>query len=517
MDTRVPSPANHWSGALTGYLTATLGVALLTALAGPLLAWVEPSNLVMLYLLLVVGVALRFARGPAAWCALLGVLAFDYFHVPPRLSFAVGDVQYLLTFAVMLLVGLLLAELMARLRQQAEEAAAGERNATRQYELARELAGAIDMSQVQTLLAAFMREEVGGLAELWWVSSSEQVRCLSPASEAAAAVLPAAGQCLIPALVETVLRDGQVHEQEDLLRSGHRLLLLPLDAPMRRRGVLAVSLPEASLGRALRRQLGAVALLVAIALERLHYVRVAQQATLDMERERLRSTILSALSHDVRTPLTIMVGQADALLDAQGEAARTLTLALREQAMRMSELVNNLLDMARLQSSRLALRRDWQSLEEIVGAAIAHLGERLATHRLEIDLPAELPLLEFDAVLIERVLCNLLENAAKFSPPDGPIRIEAALQADAVRVSVTDAGAGLPAAAVAQLFEPFVRGEGVASVPGLGLGLSICRIIVEAHGGVLSAANREEGGACFAFTLPRGEPPQLDGEGDAHE
>ncbi|MBS1211220.1 MAG: histidine kinase [Proteobacteria bacterium] len=504
--------SHGWRTPFTGYAVATLGVGLLTALSQPLRQWVEPTNLVMLYLLLVVGVALRYSRGPAAWSAVLGVLAFDYFHVPPRLSFAVGDVQYLLTFAVMLLVGLVLAEMMARLRQRAEEAAAGERSTSRQYALARELAGAIDMSQVQRLLAAFMHEEVGGLAEVWWVNSREGLHRLAPvAGEDEQTVLPGQGETLIPALLETVLREGGPHEQDDLMRSTHRLLLLPLDAPMRRRGVLAVSAPVVRLGRAQRSQLGAVALLVAIALERLHYVKVAQQATLDMERERLRSTILSALSHDIRTPLTIMVGQADALLDADGEHARTLVLALREQTMRMSELVNNLLDMARLQSSQVALRRDWQSLEEIVGAAIAHLGERLARHTLEVVLPEDLPLVEFDAVLIERVLCNLLENAAKFSPEDGLIRIVAELQTHAVRIAVENSGVNLPGNAE-RFFEPFVRGDDVATVPGLGLGLSICKIIVEAHGGVLSAGNRSEGGAWFAFTLPRTPPPQLETE-----
>ena len=196
---------------------------------------------------------------------------------------------------------------------------------------------------------------------------------------------------------------------------------------------------------------------------------------------------------------------------------RELIVAMRASAMRMAALVNNLLDMARLESGAVHLDRQWQPLEDVVGSAIGASAALLEERPLKVDLAADLPLLQFDAVLIERVLCNLLENAAKFSPADGPIRIEAVLQADAVRVSVMDAGVGLPAGEQERLFEPFVRGEGVATVPGLGLGLSICRIIVEAHGGVLSAANREEGGACFAFTLPRGVPPDLESEGAAHE
>lgn len=494
------------SSSALGYGVASLGVVLLTLITVPLAGLVDPANLVMLYLLLVVGVALHFAPRAAAWAAIAGVLAFDFFHVPPRLSLAVRDMQYLLTFAVMLLVGLLLAQLTARLRRQAELAAAGERSAKAQYALARELAGCIEQAQVPPLVAAFVARELGGHSELWWLPSSERLECLGGARPAAE---------LRRTLVESVLRKGEAHEEADLFGMGGRLLLLPLDAPMRRRGVLLLSLPDAVLERAQRQSLESLAVLVAIALERLHYVKVAQAATLEMERERLRSTILSALSHDVRTPLTIMVGQADALCEAEGARVRELALALREQAMRMSELVNNLLDMARLQSGGLVLKRDWQSLEEIVGAATAHLGERLNTHTLEIALPAQLPLLEFDAVLIERVLCNLLENAAKFSPAGSTIRIEAELQADALRISVADEGPGLPAGQAARLFDPFVRGEGVAQLPGLGLGLSICRVIVEAHGGVLTAANRSAGGACFTFSLPRSAPPLLPEEAEA--
>lgn len=496
---------------LRGYLVATAGVALLTAVTRPLAGHVEPTNLVMLYLLLVVAIALRYPHGPAAWSAIAGVLAFDYFHVPPQLSFAVGDFQYLLTFGVMLCVGLLLAQLTARLRLQAEAAAAGERAARHQYELARTLSGTIAAEQVCTLLERFVSETAGGHTELWWLSSNHALGRLG--GETAGG-----NEAVHRALVETVMAEGRSHEQDDLIQPGLRLLMLPLEAPMRRRGVLVVRVPEARLEPALRSTLAAVALVAAIALERLHYVSVAQQATVDMERERLRSTLLSALSHDIRTPLTVMVGQADALGEASGERARELALGLREQAMRMSELVNKLLDMARLQATGVALRRDWQSVEEIVGAALAHLAERLAAHRLSLSLPEDLPLLEFDAVLIERVLCNLIENAAKFNPPGSQIRISAVELGEVVEFRVEDEGPGVPAAHPEHLFEAFVRGGGQGDAPGLGLGLSICRIILEAHGGHLRVANRVEGGACFAFSLPCSAQPVMPGESEAeHE
>lgn len=503
MDNAGPSPTLAFR--IQGYLVATAGVTLLGVLAETLPGSVEPTNLVMLYLLVGVAVALRYSYGPAAWSAVLGVLAFDYFHVPPRGSLAVGDVKFLPTFAVMLLVGLLLAHLTARLRTRARAAAAGERAARGLQALARSLSGTIAPTQVCEQVRGFVEAGFAGTAELWWQGGGH-------------ALAPVGGEGrhdeLFAALLGTVMAEGRGREQDDPYRAGRTLLILPLEAPARRRGVLVASLPDRS-DSFRREQLEAVALLAAIALERLHYVDVAQRAVVEMEQERLRSTLLSALSHDIRTPLTVMVGQAEALAEASGPRVGELASALRQQALRMGELVNKLLDMARLQATGVALRRDWQSLEEIVGAALAHLDEVLAAHRLLLDLPESLPLLEFDAVLIERVLCNLLENAAKFTPPGRSIRVQARVEGEWVRVAIEDEGPGLPPGDPARLFEPFVRGDGTAAVSGLGLGLSICRIIVEAHGGRLDARNRGEGGACFGFTLPCSEQPLLAVEGEA--
>lgn len=487
-----------------GYVLATLGVALLTVVSLPLVGHVDPGNMVMLYLLLVVGVALRFTRGAAAWCALCGVIAFDVFHVAPRFSLAVSDVQYLLTFAVMLLVGLLLAHLTARLRGQAAAAAENEAATRRQYDLARELAGCIDEMQACDAVARFVRREFAGNASIWWLSKDESLHCLSGSC--------AADDGVLRSVIETALIEGRTRQLQDPRDADRHLFLLPLDAPMRRRGVLLLNVPQANLLELSLGRVETLGPLVAIALERLHYVRIAQQATLEMERERLRSTLLSALSHDIRTPLTVLVGQADALVSTNATGVRELARAIREQAMRMSELVNNLLEMASLQSGRMQLRRNWESLEEIVGAATAHLGERLNRHQLAIELPPDLPLLEFDAVLIERVLCNLIENAVKYSPPGGKIRVSAQLLASELEVLLEDEGPGLSDSTLQHLFEPFVRGESVSAVPGLGLGLSICRIIVEAHGGRLQGGNRNGGGARFAFTLPLSDQPSVAAE-----
>jgi two-component system sensor histidine kinase KdpD len=291
----------------------------------------------------------------------------------------------------------------------------------------------------------------------------------------------------------------------------------PLKGPMRTRGVLALNATGSGQGafHARGEFFQAVASVVAIALERLHYVEVAEGSRLETASERLRSSVLSALSHDLRTPLTALVGLADTLKYAQPplpDSAREAVEGISEQALGMSSLVTNLLDMARLHAGPVRLHREWQLLEEAVGASTRALGPALAGHELKIDLARDLPLVEFDAVLIERVLCNLLDNAAKYAPAGTVIEISACRDGPMVRIAVCDRGPGFPPGRQDELFGMFRRGTPESAKPGVGLGLAICRTIVEAHGGEIAAANRDGGGACVAFTLPLGTPPVIDEE-----
>lgn len=309
-------------------------------------------------------------------------------------------------------------------------------------------------------------------------------------------------------------------------------LYLPLKAPMRTRGVLAVVSKDA---RELdvpeqQRMLDAFAAQIALALERVHYVEIARDALVSMESERLRNSLLSAISHDLRTPLTTIVGFSSMLANARegmrngdavapqrfGPREDALVDAIHDEALRMTGIVTNLLDMARLQAGSLQLKRQWSLLEETVGAALAACRRVLARHPARVALPADLPLLQMDAVLMERLFTNLFENAAKYTPPDTPIEIGAERVADDglpfVRVHVDDHGPGLPPGMETRIFDKFTRGEKESATPGIGLGLAICRAIVEAHGGRIGALNRTapDGrvtGARFWFTLPVETPP----------
>ena len=462
-------------------------------LAAPLSGLLDLANMVMLFLLTVLLVAVSLGRNAAVVASILSVVLFDVFFVPPRFSFAVSNLQYLVTFAVMLATALITGHLAATLKQQAQDADVREKRTRALYEIARKLAGALTDGQVSDIVGDFIAAEFRAKSHLLLNDS-------------------AAPEWVDAWLARQTRQTGRAHDS-----FARDVLYLPLNAPMCIRGVLVIrfgNAPEASFpeNKAL---LETLASLLAIALERLHYAEVAQESELKIATERLRSSILSALSHDLRTPLTVLVGLADSLsLVKPPLPGRALEIAdaLHEQATRLAGLVTNLLEMARLNAGSVSLRQEWQPLEEVVGSSLKLLGSALNRHPIQVCLPHDLPLLCFDAVLIERVLCNLLENAAKYSPEGCTIRIAADLAGPDVEVRVCDQGAGFPGEANEQLFGMFVRGHLESDKPGTGLGLAICRAIVDVHGGRIRVENGAEGGACVIFSLPRGEPPVLEAE-----
>lgn len=487
-------------------LTA-LACSATTLLATPLLGHLDLANIVMLFLLTVLLIAVSLGRGAAVLAAVLSVLLFDIFFVPPRFSLNVSELQYLVTFAVMLATGLITGQLAAVLKQKAHEAEVREHNTQALYDVARQLAGTLAVEQAVAIVRQFIHGQLEAEAAV-----------LLPGEDGA---LPAdthpEGFRIEPHLARVALDSGQPVRDSEIGGSGYASLYLPLRASQRVRGVLAIAFPAAAPTVPPDRLalLEALASLLAIAVERLHYVDVAQATQLDMVAERLRSSILSALSHDLRTPLTALVGLADSLSLIRPPLPRPAletAQAMHEQAARLAGLVGNLLDMARLNAGNVTLRREWQPLEEVIGAGIKLLGGALADHPVRVALPANLPLLEFDAVLLERVFCNLLENAAKFAPAGAPVEITAEVLADCVAIRVCDRGPGFPAGDRGALFDMFARACEVAARPGTGLGLAISRAIVEAHGGAITAGDRVGGGACVRFTLPRGTPPVVEEE-----
>lgn len=489
------------------YGLAAVFCALTTIVALPLRPVLDLANIVMLFLLAVFLIAVGLGRGPAVTAAFLGVALFDFFFVPPRLSLAVADIQYLVTFAVMLAVGLIAAHLAARLAEHAEQAARREADTRRLYEVAREMAGASSLEQVAAAAGRYL--DAQGLdAGIHLATAAGEVEEQGTDGHGLGAIERSFAQF--------ALRRDEIVEVDSLAGTGVDIAFFPLRAPSRLRGVLAVRPRSDDTGplRALRPALEAIASLIALAVERLHFAESARQAEIQVAAERLRTSVLSALSHDLRTPLTSLVGLADTLAEkgatSPDEVAETAEI-IRNQAQSMHRLLTNLLDMARLQSHAVVLRREWQPFDEVVGSSLRLMRASLAARRIGVAVPPGLPLLHFDAVLIERVLCNLLDNALKYSDENDRIELSATLAGDCVEVAVCNEGRGFPPERIAAAFELFVRGDEESAIPGVGLGLAICKAIVAAHGGGIRAENRERG-ACVRFTLPRGDPPAIEDE-----
>lgn len=503
-DKPAKSPQAQAKVSSKGYAAALAACGITALAATPLLGVLELTNIVMLFLLCVIGIALRYGRGPAIFASFVGVALFDFFFVPPRFSFSVSDAQYLLTFAVMLLVALVVGQLTAGLKTQVEAVTEREQRVSGLYEMSRDLSAALLVEQVAQIGARFLIAEFGVKTAVLVADANDQLM-----------VLPGATTEVDLGVAQWAFERGEAAGRGTDTLPASRCLVLPLKATMRLRGVLAVDLAETGLlSPEQRRVLDTCASLMAISIERIHYIDVAQKTTLQMESERLRNSLLSTISHDLRTPLAALVGLADTVQLTKPpptEEQRELILSMRSSAMRMTALVNNLLDMARLESGAVRLNRQWQPLEEVVGSAIGASVTLLEDRPLKVNLAPDLPLLQFDAVLIERVLCNLLENAAKYTPAHTPINIEAHAETDVVIVCVNDHGPGLPSGREDAIFEKFERGSKEGSTTGVGLGLAICRAIMQAHGGSIRGQTRDTGGASFVLSLPRGEPPSDDG------
>ena len=489
------------------YLWALAVSAACTVVAFAMYPHFERVNLVMVYLLGVTIAGLRLGRGPSVLTTVLNVAAFDFCFVPPRFTFAVTDAQYLVTFGVMLLIGLVIANLMASVRQQTRVAGARERRTALLYAMSRELAA------------------TRGTAHMAGVAVRHVVEVFQ--CEAVLLLPDAAGKLHYPAdpPLEQSLRGADLAVAQWVADHGREAglgtdtltaapaLYVPLGDSERRLGVLAV-LPRNARRVLLPEQrhlLETFAGQIGIALERAQLAERAESGRVAAERESLRNTLLASISHDLRTPLAAMAGAGSTLAErgaSLDEATRRgLARSIETRAREMSELITNVLDLMRLESGEVALRLDWQMLEDLLQAAVGALGARLFAYPLVTRLPATLPAVYVDAALVVKVFVNLLDNVVKYTPDGTRVTISAASDGQFVRVTVDDSGPGLPPGDPARLFEKFQRGTEEGTAVGVGLGLAICRAIVRAHGGEIEAHDRPGGGAHFELTLPTFEPP----------
>jgi two-component system, OmpR family, sensor histidine kinase KdpD len=496
------------------YLWAVATVVVSTLVCRAMFKRYDNSNLIMVYLLGVAFVAARFGRGPSALAALLSVGAFDFFFVPPFLTFAVSDGQYAVTFAVMLLVSLLISTLSVRVKAQAEAAKSREQRTQVLYAMSRDLAAARTAEEVARAASRHVADVLRGTAEVILPSTEGQV--------GSGSLKGAPGDAREAAVAQWAFDHGRMAGLGTDTLPGAAALYLPLRGTQGTVGVLGVQ-PDAGLLPLAPEQIDLLESLgqqAASGLERVRLAGDAEQARVAVETERLRSTLLSSVSHDLRTPLAAITGAASTLLGRAPlapEVERDLKEAIRDEAERLNRLVTNLLDMTRLDSGQVNLHRDWESLEELVGTALARLDAPLRLRPVTVDLAPDLPPVPVDGVLVEQVFVNLLDNALKYTPAGTPIAIRGCIRDSAALLEVADEGPGLPPGAEEHVFEKFYRG-GHEAQRGFGLGLPICKAIVTAHGGAIWAENQMPRGAVFRFTLPLGEAPEpareSEGDGD---
>ncbi len=483
------------------YLAALLLVAVASGAGAVVVHHLDPTNLVMLYLLAVVITGLRWGRGAAVFASILGVLTFDFFFVPPHLTFAVANAQYFITFAALLVVALVIGTLTGRLREHAAMLRCREQETAALYAFSRTMIAAPDLPSVTRALVSQVSEGLGHPAAVLLPEQGRlTVSDASPGFSADARDL---------AVAEQTCATGQPSGWAGPSHSASTVGCIPIRTAHGVIGVLAVQMsatgaPVSSGHRGLMETFTAQA---AIIMERIELAEAARRAHLLEEAERLHDALLHSISHALRTPLAAIIGSLSTLADPMhanlGPEVRTELLdTAREEAERLNWLVRNLLDMTRLESGHLKLTMDWHDIEDVLGVALGQTAASLGGRPVHVRIPDKLPLVPLDQVLIVQVVDNLLTNAAKYSPPGSPIEIEVRTDRTAVAIQVADRGPGISASDRERIFEKFYRVEQPGNPSGTGLGLAICKGIVEAHRGRIEAEPRAGGGTMIIFTLP---------------
>ncbi len=487
------------------YGFAAVVVTLCTLLAALPAERLALANIIMVYLLGVLVVALRAGRGPAVWSSVLSVAAFDFFFVPPRYTFAVGDTQYVLTFAVMLAVALVISNLAARVRDQAEAARAQERRTAALYAVSRACASAGETYEVVRVAGRHLAEVFESQVAIFLPHRDGKLKA------AFSGDAPFALEPKELSVAQWCLDHAERAGLGTATLPGSAALFVPLVVARGAVGVIGISPGGGPLDSERLHLLEAFASQIAQAVERTNLAAEAQAALLLAETERTRSALLASVSHDLRTPLAAIAGASSTLLRSSGslsaETRRELAQSINDQAERLNRFIGNLLDMTRLEAGAVNIRKEWQPVEEVVGAALGQIEGRLSGRELRTRVPDSLPLVPLDTTLIGQALVNLLENALKYTPPASPIEVSARVEGDSMIIEVSDRGPGLEAGEEQRVFEKFYRRASENGQPGAGLGLAIAKAVAAAHGGKAAAANRAGGGAVFSLTLPLGGPP----------
>jgi two-component system sensor histidine kinase KdpD len=482
----------------TDYLLSAALVAGATVIGLPLQRLVFPTNLVMLYLVVVMVAAVWLGRGPSILTAALSVLAFDFFFVPPHYTFAVSNSEYLLTFAGLFLVSLVISGLAARAQGQAEVARRRQIQTAELCDFSQALASATSVETISRTVVTQLSADFG-----------RQVVVLLPQADR---LVPVAQSERLEldgnemAVAAWAFQNGQPAGRGTDTLPAASARYTPLQGTKGVVGVLGVQpvTPAGHLTPEQRLQLQAYASQAALAIERAQLAESAREADLLQVTEKLQTALLNSISHDLRTPLASIIGILSSINDDSLDQSTRQNLidAGLEEAQRLNRLMGNLMDMTRLDAGALKVSRELSDAQELVGSALGQLKERLRNRKLILKVPGDLPPVPMDVVLMGQVLVNLLDNALKYSPPDQPIEVQALAEGGEMLLKVKDRGVGIPPNDLENILNKFYRVQHPGKPGGTGLGLSICKGIVEAHGGRIWARNQPGGGAIFTVALP---------------
>lgn len=483
-------------------------VVVMTAVLHPFGLTFDLANIALIFLFPVLLSAVYWGLRPAFYAAILGVLAFDFYFVPPVFSFTIADLRYLISFGVYLAVAALTASLAARLKQQLLYSKQREAHTAALYELSRQMSAMTDLHSLLDNVTRQASRTIG--TEIAIYLPDER-------NELALAHRSAVGSDWGQGDAEMVIAKWVFEHGEPAGIGTHTLRespghYLPLRAEDRVYGVMALNLRDWKNGFTAeqRRLLEALGGLAASAIARFKLAEEAKIAHLTAESERLRTAILDSVSHELRTPLAAIIGSATGLIEGDdlfsSEDRMELLLTIRDGALRMNRLAMNLLSMAQLESGMLRLRKNWCDVEDLIGVALSQVRDFQQHRKVRVELPQSVPMVLGDEVLLEQMLVNVLSNAIKYSPDSSEIVLSAAADGERIALSVADQGRGLPEDEYGRIFEKFYRSESTRQVTGTGLGLAICKGIAELHGGAISAKPNKPQGTVITIELPLRKP-----------
>jgi len=481
---------------LLPYLGSLAAVALVTLLGFWIRDLITPTNLVMPYLLVVVGMAFLSGIGPAVFASVLGVIAFDIFLIPPYLTLVVEDTEYVITFIALFIVGVLISSLTSQIKEQVIKARERETRISALYHLSQKLAIAFTLSdvitEIQNNISAMLQQEVC-VYLVDFNSHKLEERSLTVHESSSEVVNE------ITAAIEFSLKHGLPSGAGTEHFSGENAVNYPLNTNSGVLGVLSIKIGGLQIADTtdLTQQLEAFATLSAMALERVYLNKQASQTQLLKVKDDLQSALLNSVSHDFRTPLVTITGTLSSLNSELHSLEESTLRSLIQQALneaeKLNRLVSNLLNMSRLESGGLVLQLDLVDLQDLIGSTLQRMDDHL-DRAVEINLPDEIPLIEADFVLLEQALMNLLDNAQKFSPDGSKIDITVHVHDSDVLLSVADRGPGVHVEELARIFDKFYQVQERKGVGGSGLGLAIVKGILDAHQAEITAENRLGGG-----------------------